>query len=274
MKITKVFNNNAVMAVDKQNEDIILLGNGLGFHKKPGDSVLEERIQRKFKANKNEKLIELIELIPPIYLELTEEIIRFAREEYNLECNESIYLHLTDHIYYAVERLKDGIDLDNPFLLDVKQFYTDEYYVGLHAKKIIKKLLGVDISLNEVGYISLHIVEGSTNQNRRDLPRIFELITFTIDFFEKKYLKDVDKDGLSYNRFVRHVKYFAGRYVKRNENDEKDEVLEQTIDMVFKEEVLFVNELSENLEKKFGNRISKSEANYLVLHLRNCKNIS
>ena len=39
MKISKVLNNNAVSTLDESNQEIILLGKGLGFQKKIGEDV-------------------------------------------------------------------------------------------------------------------------------------------------------------------------------------------------------------------------------------------
>ena len=39
MVITKVFNNNAVIAKDTENREIVLMGCGIAFKKKNGDEV-------------------------------------------------------------------------------------------------------------------------------------------------------------------------------------------------------------------------------------------
>ena len=41
MKIGKIFNNNAVMAKDNNNREIVLIGCGLAFKKKVGDEIDE-----------------------------------------------------------------------------------------------------------------------------------------------------------------------------------------------------------------------------------------
>ena len=54
---------------------------------------------------------------------------------------------------------------------------------------------------------------------------------------------------------------------------ENDEFLKKTIREVFEEEADCIRKLSEILHQKFGRYMTESEENYLVLHLRNCKNI-
>ncbi len=48
MKIGKIFNNNAVMAKDNNNREIVLIGCGLAFKKKVGDEIDEALIEKTF----------------------------------------------------------------------------------------------------------------------------------------------------------------------------------------------------------------------------------
>lgn len=48
MKIIKVINNNVVSALDKDAEEVVIMGKGIGFHAKPGQIVNEEQIEKTF----------------------------------------------------------------------------------------------------------------------------------------------------------------------------------------------------------------------------------
>ena len=45
MKIIKVINNNVVSALDKDAEEVVIMGKGIGFHAKPGQLVIDEKIE-------------------------------------------------------------------------------------------------------------------------------------------------------------------------------------------------------------------------------------
>lgn len=260
------------MAFDNQKGEIIVVGTGIGFHAKAGDKIDESKIQKIFIKKENKKLVELIEQIPSSYLEITEKIVEFARGKYNIKLHDVIYLQLTDHLYFALKRIQEGWDLDNPFLIDIKRFYQDEFQIGLYAKEEIKRMYGIEIPEYEVGYIAMHIVESSYNQDRRDFSKIFQVVNESINYLEEK-LPDVKKNSLSYIRMVNHVKYFAKRYVENKENNTKDDLLLKMVQEAFKEEAKCVDGLSEILYEKFGREIMPLEKSYLVLHLRNCKEI-
>lgn len=126
IKIEQPFNNNVVMGWDRKHGEVVIVGKGIGFHAKKGDIIDESKIQKIFVANENEKLVDLIRQISPEYLELVEDIFYKARTEYNFSPEEQNTLALMDHIQFAVKRLKEGIQLDNPFTTEVRQFYQNE----------------------------------------------------------------------------------------------------------------------------------------------------
>ena len=274
MIITKPLNNNVVMAKDQQQEEVIVVGTGIGFHKKAGDIIDEQKIQKVFSVADNNKLAELISQIPGQYIELTEKIVQYAKRKYNLILNENIYLGLTDHIYFALQRIQEGIDLENPFLIDIQQFYQQEYKIGLYAKEIISRMFHIQIPNDEVGYIAMHIIENSFQQKREDFDAIFKVVNESVSFIRKYYLKDVKENSLAYTRLVNHVKYFAKRFIEGKENQSQNRLLKETIQGVFKEEQECIDQLSKYLEDKFDKEMSDSEKNYLVLHLRNCQELN
>ena len=48
MNIVKVLNNNVVLSMDENQEDVIVLGNGIAFQKKYGDQIDASKIERIF----------------------------------------------------------------------------------------------------------------------------------------------------------------------------------------------------------------------------------
>ena len=107
MIINKVLNNNVVTIINENDEEAVVMGRGLAFQKKKGDEIDESKIEKIFVLeNKsiNEKLLTLVNDIPAKYLEIAEDIIRYAEDKLNTKLNENIYLTLTDHISFAISR--------------------------------------------------------------------------------------------------------------------------------------------------------------------------
>lgn len=273
MKIIKLLNNNVVIAKDRRKGEVVVMGTGIGFQAKVGDHVRHDKIQKIFVLNENTKLGELISQIPASYLELTEKIVDYAKDNYGIILNENIYLSLTDHIYFALKRIKEETEIDNPFLIEVKEFYKDEFTIGCYAKKLIHEMYSLDIPDEEIGYIALHLIENTHNQGKRYVSKTLDVIDTTISFIKDTYLTTIDENSLAYTRLVNHVKHFAKRYIEDSENDVDDQLLSKTITEVFVQEYECVEQLSLHLKKVFGREIKNPEKNYLILHLRNCKDL-
>ena len=111
MRIKRILNNNAVVSLDENENEVILLGSGIAFKRKIDDEIPLCSVDKIFSLKKSEnksKFYELISDIPMEYIKLTEEIILMAEEKLEKKLDESLYLLLTDHIHYAVERSKEG----------------------------------------------------------------------------------------------------------------------------------------------------------------------
>ena len=130
MVIQKVINNNVISAYDENQQEVVIMGKGIGFKAHTGDAIDESRVEKVFRIE-NEKLSrqfqEILENIPLEHMQLTSDIITYAKKNLNVQLNQSIYITLTDHINFAIQRQVQGIQLKNALLWEIKKFYHQEY---------------------------------------------------------------------------------------------------------------------------------------------------
>lgn len=270
MIIKQLLNNNVIIAKDKRKE-VVVMGTGLGFKAKVGEKVDESKIQKIFTLKDyGNKLSELIEEIPAIYLEITEMIVEYGKEKYNLNFSDSIYLQLTDHIYNAVLHEREGIYLKNPFFAEIVRYYKVEYDVAIEARKIIMDKVGFELSEHETAYIAMHILESSSGQDKKEVEFEVEFVNDSIEFIEAHCSsKEFMKNTFHHNRFLVHLKYFAKRYFGNGEFGSEDEILDETVDKCFAEELCFAKKFAEHIYERYGKEVSRQELNYLALHFKN-----
>ena len=109
MKISKVINNNVLSAFDENGQEVVLMGRGLGFKAKTGDDIDESRVQKVFcieNSALSRQFQEVISNIPMEHMQISADIISYAKNECGMELNQSIYVALTDHINFAIERYR------------------------------------------------------------------------------------------------------------------------------------------------------------------------
>ncbi len=142
MKIKKVLNNNAAITLNEKGQEVIVTGLGIAFQKKNGDFIDKEKIERVFSSENKEvsnRVVKLADTISVEYFEVSEEIFRYAKNVLCVELNESAIFTMADHISFAFERIKMGIEITNPLVWEVKQYYVDEYEIGKYSLEIIEK---------------------------------------------------------------------------------------------------------------------------------------
>lgn len=89
------------------------------------------KIQKVF-ALKNKETTDnfkmLLREVPVDHMMAVEEIITYAKNTLGKKLNENIYVSLTDHINFAMERFRDGIEIRNALLWEIKQLYKEEFW--------------------------------------------------------------------------------------------------------------------------------------------------
>ena len=125
MKIVKAINNNVVCALDQNGQEILAMGKGIGFKAKEGQELKNESIEKIFKIE-NQKSVsqfsELLKNLPMEHFNVSNEIIEYAKDTIGKKLNQNIYITLTDHINFAIERFRNGMLFQNPLLWEVKKF--------------------------------------------------------------------------------------------------------------------------------------------------------
>ncbi|GAA0714456.1 PRD domain-containing protein [Paraclostridium ghonii] len=276
MIINKILNNNVVVILDENKKEQVVMGRGIAFKKRPGDTIDKKMVDKVFMlsdTSMNNKFKELILDLPIEYIEVADDIIRYAKLNLGKKLSENLLISLSDHIRNAVERSRDGISIKNPIVWDIKTFYKDEFKIGLEGIKIIKEKLNVELPTDEAGFIAIHIANSLMDEsltNMYDITKIMQEILNIV----KYYLNiKFDEESVYFYRFTTHIKFFAQRLISRKtyEDDDDDSLLE-IIRLKYADAYKCVNKISEFIYKKYKYIISNEEKLYLTIHIAKIMN--
>lgn len=232
MKIIKTFNNNICLVEDAKHQEMILMGKGIAFGLKKDDEVDPNKIDKKFVFDTkelNDKFSALFDQVPVKYIELSSNIIDYATKALNIIFDNSIYLALSDHISYAIERYQNGEALKNALLFDIKKFYPNEFKVALKALDMIAYETEIKMSEDEAGFIAMHFVNASqSGEAMSQTIAVTKMVEDILQIVEYHYHLALDVNSINYIRFVSHIRFFARRLFS-NEiyNDDQDDLFEQ-----------------------------------------------
>ena len=269
MIINKVLNNNVVTIISENGEEAVVMGRGLAFQKKKGDEIDESKIEKIFVLeNKsiNEKLLTLVNDIPAKYLEIAEDIIKYAENKLSTKLNENIYLTLTDHISFAISRAEKNLEIKNAMLWDIKRLHKGEFDVGIHALRVIKENLNVELPEDEAASIAMHILNGELDQEMPEIVDMIKLIEEILKMVKYHFNIEFDEDSINYYRFVTHLKFFtqrlsSGRYYEDNDND-----LFDMIKLKYPESYECTKRIEGFVKQKYNTQLTKEEMLYLIIH--------
>lgn len=270
MKIEKVFNNNVISVFNEENVELVIMGRGIAFQKRPGDSIDEEKIEKTFTL-KNKDMTErfktLLYEVSINIMEVAEEIIKSAKVKLGRELNDSIYISLTDHINFAIERNKKGLDIKNALLWEIKKLYRDEYSLGLEALKMIEENLQITLPEDEAGFIAMHIVNAELNEEMPNIVNITKVMQDILKIVKYHFKMDFNEESLNFFRFVTHLKFFAQRLYNKTYMENDDDFLFEAVKNKHKEAYECTEKINDYVRKQFDYELTNDEKLYLTIHI-------
>jgi beta-glucoside operon transcriptional antiterminator len=269
VKIAKIINNN-VISVIEGDQELVIMGRGIGFQKRPGDDVDEGKIEKVFKLENKDmtsKFKELLYEVPPEYVNVTEEIIQYAKQQLGKKLNDIIYISLTDHIHFAIERQRQGMQIVNPLLWEIKRIYKEEFQIGQKARQMIQDRLGIELPEDEAGFITMHIVNAELNEEMGDIVTMTKIIQDILTIVKYHFKIQLDEESLNYFRFLTHLKFFAQRLMNKTllNNEERD--LYELVKQKYREAYACTEKIKEYIQKTHHYTLTAEEELYLTIHI-------
>ncbi|HAL09538.1 MAG TPA: transcription antiterminator LicT [Staphylococcus sp.] len=269
MKINKIINNN-VISVIQNNRERVVMGKGIGFQKQEGDIVEESKIEKIFNLS-NEEISErfktlLIE-VPIEVVQAVEKIIEVAKVKYHKDLSDTIYVALTDHINFAIERQQEGMAIKNGLLWEIKKFYPSEYEIGMRALDWIYEIVGVTLPVDEAAFIAIHLLNAEHN-NFADFNQVTEMVQNILSLVKYHFRLDFDEESLTYFRFVTHLKFLAQRIISEHPLDTSEVELYDIVKEKYKDAFKCVKKIENFLLKKYQYDMTYDEALYLTIHIQ------
>ncbi|MEK4513717.1 PRD domain-containing protein [Paenibacillus sp. FSL H8-0122] len=274
MIIRQIFNNNVIRAEDQVGHEYVIIGNGLGFKKKAGQRVEEERIEKTFMLKPEKvprKLIDLIGETSAEYFSLADEIIAHAKAEMGDIFNDNIYITLIDHIHFAIARYRKAMNLKNALFWQIKKFYPKEFAIGVQALSLIRKHFDIEMDQDEASFIAMHFV--NARQDGQEMQRTVEVTKAMSDIFSiltEEYQVKLNENSFNYSRFLTHLQYFLQRMISGEQERSAlgDNFLYDQIKVKFPQAFACTGKINRYLEETYGNAMSIDEKVYLTIHIQ------
>lgn len=265
--VTKIFNNNIIL-VNSEDKEKILFAKGIGFGKKPGyvvpKGIKVDKIFTIADSDNIENLNTMIEKVDNDFFVVCEEAIYEISEKINQELNESIHIGLIDHLYFAIKRLKNNEEIENPFLVEIETLYSKEYMLADMVAKKVGAYCNVDIPDGEIAFIALHIHSAINNGKISNTLKNSYLGSTIVEHVEDRLNIEIDRKSLDYARFLTHIKFAIQRIMENiNINNELTKIIKSS----YKESFSIAEEVAEIIEDELGIKVMEDEVTFLTIHI-------
>ncbi|QAA34506.1 BglG family transcription antiterminator LicT [Clostridium manihotivorum] len=272
MIIKKIFNNNAILARDLDNNEVVVMGSGIGFKKSVGETIEEKLVEKTFilkQKDASEKFKLLLEHIPSEHITLCGDIIDYAKNMLEVELNDYIYVTLTDHISNVLKLFDEGFTNPNPLIWEIKKFYPKEFKVALKALDSIEEATGKRLPEDEAANITLHLINAqfkSASNKVEDVAKQTKMVQDILNIVKYTFNIALDEKSISYERFVTHLRFFFQRLNKKQELEDtkEDDFLLKQVKAKYKE----AYECMLKVEKYLEVALSDEEQLYLTIHIQ------
>ena len=271
----KTINNNAVVAMDEQRHETIVMGKGIGVRcsRIAGMRIDDYLIERVFTAYSDKKYAEtILNQIPYGMFELVDEVVKQAESDFGVTFKNMLYLPLLDHIYFSYKLYKENQKVENELLHEIKTFHKNEFLVARRSINIINQTLKTNFDDNEVAFIAFHYVNALNGLNNEKEKRMIKLLKRVMDFVETIDEIKLDPNSYEYSRLMIHFKCLLQRLIS-----EKQEVNRQSNNNLFdlslqlekshKKEWEYAKRIVLFIENELGLPINKEEITYLTIHI-------
>ena len=271
MIIQKIYNNNVVLVIDKEsNKELVLTGCGIGFQKKIGQSIDEDKIEKKFiteDQSLTKKITKVVSEVDEDIFDASSKIIDYAKEYLSSELDDYIYVSLTDHLSFAFKRFNQDIEIKNDLLYEIKRIHKKEFEVGKWAIEYINNKFNVKFPVDEAGFIAMHIVNANYKETINESFLMTKIVKEILNIIRYYYSIDFEQDDFNYDRLVTHLKFFAKRLIKKEQVKDKDNDLINIIKIQYKKAYDCSCKVKQYIEDNHEYIVTEDELLYLTLHI-------
>lgn len=266
-KAVKVFNNNVVLAQEESGNQVVLISKGIGFGVKKGGLIAAEGDDKKvfciLDENVNTGSIKRLSYDIEKVEQVTHEIVQIARQRLDIT-SDALYGALYDHVSFAIERLKMGLPIENPFIGEISIMCSREYEVAETAAALIKQRMDVDIGDAEKGFIALHLYSARQNKHINTAMKSARVFKQAVTLVGRRYGREFDTNSSVCRSFLMTLNRLVNASAKHKDFEMP---VKQYVRMFLPDEYKLANSISSLMKEEIGVEFSEDVKAFLAVNI-------
>ncbi|TFD87091.1 PRD domain-containing protein [Cryobacterium lactosi] len=268
--IKRVYNNNVVLAVEGDSTEVVLLGKGIGFQRRPGESIDTSLADQRFMAEglyRAPQLAGLLSDAPSEHIAIARTITELGHATLGLEPRQSLMIPVLDHLTFAVRRAHEGTHIDFPLRWEVAQLYPAEAALGRQVVALVNETLKVELQDDEWVAFALHFVNQQwTKGDFSKTVAMTETISRVFLRLSERWGRAVDENASSAARFVTHLRYVFARAASDTQLQTSRVDVLGAVKLAYPEAAEAAVDIGDLIGRAIKRVITNDEISYLALH--------
>jgi len=270
LRIDRIVGNNVILTSHTiTRKEYVLFGKGLGFNSKGNQTIHmnDSKIERRYRLDEEEpssQFQSLIENIDPQVIYISEQIIDKVKERLGTPVQAKVYFALPSHIQFVIYRIKNDMEISNPFLFETKLSFPQEYEIAREAVEMISEQFQIEIPDSEIGFLTLHIHTCMEAVSVGQLVKMRGTINKIVDFIEEKLGFKLPESSSDYIRLITHLKGALERIL---EKQHVNNPFTSDIKLRHPEFYSLAEDLAFIINTELNVNVTEDEIGYLAIHL-------
>lgn len=268
MKIIKKINNNVAIALDGRGKELIVFGKGIGFPKIPYELTDLSKVERTF-YDIEPQYYGLLQELPEDIIRVASKMVLRIKNQVAKNLNPNLVFIHADHINFAVERARKGLDISLPYSYELEYEQPGITKLAAFFVKNIRKRYQVFLPKGEITSITMHILNAmeGTSGKLEEKESSGVIIRKVTEIIEEHFDIQIDKESFNYFRFKNHMKYFVDRKSRKEEFTDQNQELYDSMRKSYPETYECVLKINEYITEIFHERCSSEEMLYFIIHV-------
>lgn len=270
MKLIKALNNNVAFVQNDDKKEQVVMGKGVAFNVKPGNSIDASLVEKRFILDSEgikKDFDSLLKRISISDIELASNIIKKGEERLGYHCNDIILLTLSDHLSMMLQRAEQGLYFTNPLEWDIKLIYPEEYKFAKNVVADLNEKTGHKIPNQEAAFIALHFINSNFEHSEmQETIMCTKIIQNILNITKLYYGKEFSEENFDVKRFITHIRFFVKRQIQGDKLN-MDYSLAETILEKCQKDFKCSKKIAQFLKQTYDWDISQGEMLFLTLHL-------
>lgn len=271
VKFVKNFNNNAALVESSDNIEWVVIGNGIGFGYRAGDSIDKDQIDRRFKAEEDSDTMKLISGFDAQTLEITTAFVEVVEPLIDVTFDDVQFLILVDHFQYSLQKNREEMFLnDRSVHWEMKKLFPSEFHAAEVGIREIEVKFNIAVQKNELILLTYHLINVKEGGHAvQESMKLTELISGIVNIIQLDTGIILDEKTFNYSRFVSHLRYLFIRHFHNTEIDRAELDPELLAMMISRYPQVYgtVEKIVHYIRERADWDLQADEQVYLVLHI-------